>query len=80
MESYYKKHKVTDEEATVKKCMLAISKALDKNLPDGKAFHLEHFTITIGKEHFTFVMGGPQAQGLYLMLENIAKENGYDLK
>lgn len=76
---YLKGQMPNNEQETVQECWDAVKAELDRNYTPGHDF-VGKFDIIINDKQFTFLAGGPQAQGLFLMLENIAKENGHDIK
>ena len=39
----------------------------------------EQITITIGGISTAFLLGGPQAQAIYVFVQHIAEENGYSV-
>lgn len=75
---YLKDQQPNNEEKTVQECWDAVKAELNRNYTPGHDY-VGKFDIIIDGKQLTFLIGGPQAQGLFLMLDNIAKENGYEI-
>lgn len=71
-----------NEAKELSRLMKALSKQMQRDNdrfeanPDAD-FDISNITIIVGDETIKLVLGGPQAAGIYSMIQQIASENGY---